>query len=63
MTTRGWTAVPLPSTYNRIEMISWCSEHFGMPGFLLDRRWAPLDYTIQFKNQEDAVWFKLKWMS
>jgi hypothetical protein len=61
MSTRGWTAVRLPEKLNREEAFIWCYKNFGKPGFLSDRRWAPLEFTIQFRDKKDAMWFKIKW--
>lgn len=63
MSTGGWTSIHIPQHLNKEELYSWCQTNFGPPGFLSDRRWTPLEFTFQFRDKEDAVWFKLKWGS
>lgn len=45
----------------RQEAVEWCIEHFGpFTGF--KGRWMPLDYTIQFRDEEDRLFFTLRWL-
>lgn len=55
-------AAPLPgaSRDTREAAIAWCTEHFG-PATFLKGRWFALDYTIQFRDEEDRLFYTLKW--
>jgi hypothetical protein len=52
-------SVNWPKNVTRAEVIAWCKDHFGPPGFT--NRWMHLEYTIQFRQQEDRNWYVLKW--
>jgi hypothetical protein len=43
----------------RTDILVWCRETFGEPGFR--KRWMPLDYTIQFRDKKDRDWYMLRW--
>jgi hypothetical protein len=48
-----------PTNVAQEEVIDWCNEHFGPPGFT--NRWMYLEYTVQFRQQADRNWFVLRW--
>jgi hypothetical protein len=41
-------------------LFEWCEQQFG-PHDLINGRWEPLEYTIQFKYRKDRDWFLLRW--
>jgi hypothetical protein len=43
----------------RLDVLSWCIDTFGEPGF--SKRWIALDYTIQFRDKRDRDWYILRW--
>lgn len=44
-------------------VFAWCIENFGMPASYGLKRWNTDTYNgFLFLNEEDAVWFALKWM-
>ena len=51
--------VEYPNKVTKQEVINWCSEHYGAPGF--KNRWMLLDWTIQFRDKKDRDWFLLRW--
>lgn len=63
MSTQGWVAVYLSSKIDKDAAFNWCVQNFGAPGFFSGNKWVLLEHSIQFKNQQDAAWFKLKWVS
>lgn len=52
----------LPDLKNRNEIKEWCTSTFGEScGISTSSRWFMLDYTIQFKYENDRNWFRLRW--
>lgn len=49
----------LPSGRER-DAIIWCHDTFG-PSDGLNDRWCALTYTIQFKEEEDRLFYLLRW--
>lgn len=41
------------------ESIEWCTKTFGPQG--RNNSWWTLQWTIQFKNQEDKMLYLLRW--
>lgn len=54
-------AVLLP-TDRREEILEWCRQTFGEPN-MIGGRWFPLEYTIQFSDQKDRNWYRMRWLS
>lgn len=50
---------PSRSSGSHEEVMEWCTEQFGQPGF--QNRWMALDWTIQFREKKDRDWFFLRW--
>lgn len=42
------------------DAIAWCEEQYGPPS-LLNGRWYPLEFTIQFADKKDRNWYLLRW--
>lgn len=48
-----------PAGAVREEVLDWCRQHYGEPGF--KERWMYLEFTIQFREKRDRDWFYLRW--
>jgi hypothetical protein len=62
--TKEWAKVkvPQPTTNSEWGLCGiWCSTNFG-PGYTLDRVWEYVGEGIyEFKNDQDAILFSLRW--
>lgn len=52
-------SIELPDR-DRQEILDWCKENFGEPN-IMNGRWFALEYTIQFSNQKDRNWYRMRW--
>lgn len=55
-----WHSAVIPKKCSTLEIIEWCTKHYGPQSFL-HGRWVSLDHTIQFKREADRNWFLLRW--
>lgn len=51
--------VEFPKNCYKQEILEWCRENYGEPGF--KARWMHLDWTIQFRDKKDRDWYFLRW--
>jgi hypothetical protein len=44
------------------EIIDWCIQHFGPAGMATNgSRWFWSEFVFNFRDQEDYIFFKLRW--
>jgi hypothetical protein len=51
----------LPHRQSKSEILEWCNETFGPSAGLINSRWFMLEYTVQFRDEEDRFWFVMRW--